>query len=275
MITAKNYAAQAIKGISSKLLKFKDPAILLYQIELIEKAVKFVMPDGGVIFDSNLKGIRGQYAKLPYKRITVEYVTQYNGAFIKTLVLAEQEDKVINVSSFFAVGDRWEPCPVGIVLMGDWWDYSDKSLHCLGDGTAEFRLKCTPVSLYPNQFCEVEKDIDQGRVHGITNDVKSLLELLEALSCRNVTTSNFQDASSANVRRIKQGKLPIYETKMLVIDTRASSNSNGGNGGGHASPRQHLRRGHIRRLGSGNIWVNSCVVGDPQKGSINKQYSVM
>lgn len=41
-----------------------------------------------------------------------------------------------------------------------------------------------------------------------------------------------------------------------------------------AQARQHLRREHIRRLSSGNIWVNACVVGDPSKGKINKSYEV-
>ena len=37
---------------------------------------------------------------------------------------------------------------------------------------------------------------------------------------------------------------------------------------------QHLRRGHIRRLPGGNIWVNSHLVDDPTKGRIEKQYRV-
>jgi hypothetical protein len=109
----------------------------------------------------------------------------------------------------------------------------------------------------------------------ISSDCGAVMELLEALSCRNVSTANHQDASQANARRIKDGKIPIYETKMLVINTQDTLTSKAGIGYSHASPRQHLRRGHIRRLESGNIWVNSCVVGDPNKGSINKQYSVV
>lgn len=276
MITAKNYAAQAIKGISAKMLKYKDSYILLGQIAFIANAVKFVMPDGGTIFDNNLKGIRGQYARLPYDKITVEYATQFEGQLIKTLVLAEQQNENINVASFFAVGDIWEPCPVGLTLMGDWWDYSDDTLASAGSSTAEFRMKCSPVALYPNQFSGIEDDIKRGDAHGITNDVKAILELLEALSCRNVTTANYQDASPANEKRVKAGKLPFYETKMLVIDTHSGASGKSGNGGGsHTSPRQHLRRGHVRRLESGNIWVNSCVVGDPNKGRIDKQYSVV
>jgi len=101
-----------------------------------------------------------------------------------------------------------------------------------------------------------------------------VLELIEALTCRNVSTTNHQDASPANAKRVKAGKLPIYETKMLVIDVNYTASGKKMEGGSHASPRQHLRRGHIRRLESGNIWVNSCVVGDPAKGRIEKSYQV-
>ncbi len=275
-ITAKNYAAQAIKSILAKILKYKDAEIFLSQVGFIANAVKFVMPDGGTIFDDNLKGIRGQYAKLPYNNITVEYATQFEGKLLKTLVLAEQQDENINVSSFFAIGDSWEPCPVGITVFGDWWDYSDKSIPTLGSDTNGFKLKCSPISIYPNQFKGVEDDINRGEIHGITIDTKALLELLEALSCRNVTTANYQDASPVNEKRIKVGKMPFYETKMLVVDTRSCTIGKHGNGcGTHQSPRQHLRRGHIRRLTSGNFWVNSCVVGSGDKGHIEKRYMVM
>lgn len=102
-----------------------------------------------------------------------------------------------------------------------------------------------------------------------------VFELIEALSCRNVTTANHQEAYKNNAKRIKDGKLPIYETKMLVIDTKATPAEYRGSGGSHASPRQHLRRGHIRRHPTaGNLWINSCVVGDPSKGVINKSYAV-
>ena len=44
-------------------------------------------------------------------------------------------------------------------------------------------------------------------------------------------------------------------------------------GGTHASPRLHDRRGHWRNTRSGKrVWVKQCKVGDPSKGSVFHDY---
>ena len=100
------------------------------------------------------------------------------------------------------------------------------------------------------------------------------LEFLEAMSCKNVEAVTYQKASPKNAQRIKSHKAPIYETKILSLVMPQKVAKGEKLFGTHASPRQHLRRGHIRRLDTGNIWVNACVVGDASNGIINKQYKV-
>lgn len=101
-----------------------------------------------------------------------------------------------------------------------------------------------------------------------------VFEFLEALSCRNVEQTTIQKCDAAlNARRVNKGKLPLYEERILTIKVNAKQGT-GTRTGTHQSPRQHLRRGHIRRLESGNIWVNACVVGSSEKGVIKKSYNV-
>ncbi|KGJ18546.1 hypothetical protein [Paracoccus sanguinis] len=46
-------------------------------------------------------------------------------------------------------------------------------------------------------------------------------------------------------------------------------------GGSHASPRWHIRRGHWRQLADGRrVFVRQCEVGDPTRGGIVKDYAV-
>ena len=46
-------------------------------------------------------------------------------------------------------------------------------------------------------------------------------------------------------------------------------------GGTHASPRWHIRRGHWRRLPGGRrVFVRQCEVGDPTRGGVVKDYRV-
>ena len=76
-----------------------------------------------------------------------------------------------------------------------------------------------------------------------------------------------------NERRAKAGKAPLFETKFMVLKaTEPKNNAKSGKKSDRNSPRQHLRRGHIRRTGSVKIWVNSCLVG--KRGFITKQYGV-
>jgi hypothetical protein len=111
----------------------------------------------------------------------------------------------------------------------------------------------------------------------VGGEVATVLELCEALTCSNVNMTTIQRASDGlNARRIRDGKLPLYETKGLVIDVPGKGKDyafGSSEGGDRSSPRQHLRRGHIRQLASGEkIWVSSCVVGD--RGRIDKTYHV-
>lgn len=76
-----------------------------------------------------------------------------------------------------------------------------------------------------------------------------------------------------NRRKIAQGKAPTYDWTMVYIEpSKPRSESKGGT---HAPPRQHDRRGHLRRLRSGkNVWVRPCKVGDPTKGVVWHGYAI-
>jgi len=123
-----------------------------------------------------------------------------------------------------------------------------------------------------------EKTEDKGKLQSMAQVSADLIlimkELINALSCRNVEQTIIQKCDKAlNARRINKGKLPLYEERILTIKVNAKQGT-GTRTGTHESPRQHLRRGHIRRLENGNIWVNACVVGSSEKGVIKKSYNV-
>jgi hypothetical protein len=76
-----------------------------------------------------------------------------------------------------------------------------------------------------------------------------------------------------NRRKIAQGKVPAYDWRTVVIEPTAPRGDP--QGGTHASPRLHDRRGHLRRLKSGkNVWVKPCKVGDPSRGVVFHDYKV-
>jgi hypothetical protein len=60
-----------------------------------------------------------------------------------------------------------------------------------------------------------------------------------------------------------------------ILDVKPRSSSQESQGGTHASPRWHQRRGHWRHMKSGkHVWVSQCEVGDKARGGVIKDYRV-
>lgn len=111
--------------------------------------------------------------------------------------------------------------------------------------------------------------------HGATFLVAILTLLDEKLISSEVKDD---PAPKLNKARIKRGKLPISsERRVLTINTAAVRRIAQKPAGTHESPRLHWRRGHWRILHRGSefesqTWVRRCLVGDPERGFIHKDY---
>lgn len=79
---------------------------------------------------------------------------------------------------------------------------------------------------------------------------------------------------SVNNKRVRLGKVPVYEFKILCVDNEPMVPRRPYQGGSHASPTMHLRRGHFRRYKGTKVWVDSCVVGLAENGITLKGYHV-
>lgn len=106
---------------------------------------------------------------------------------------------------------------------------------------------------------------------------RSVLELVEALSCNNVAAEVVERVDPAvNARRRRQGKLALYETRVLVVRVGDVAHAIGAPVGDRNGPREHLRRGHVRRLPDGRkTWVQACVVGSRALGVVRKSAYVI
>lgn len=93
------------------------------------------------------------------------------------------------------------------------------------------------------------------------DEMRAAYEFLAAINCANVDTSELPPPRMLNEKRAKKGKTLFYPYKVLNLNAHAGD---GDGMGTHASPRTHLRRGHIRRLGEkfGNkvLWINATTV---------------
>lgn len=282
MITAKNYAAQAERGLLeySKRLRrsgCEDDAIRVSSLSKdISNAVKFTLPINGIILEDSWKACESlDTLRLPYRSMTLEFDADGTSEGSENMrpdemivtkwvvFLTEVKDKIVFVFCPRTNGG-WKVASIA----GAFDINKDERPLIEGD---TFWISQIP---FIREISTYSKDIDNSN-RILTGIGSIVLGFLGVLSCKNVEQSIHQKASPKNAQRVKSHKLPLYETKILTLKPTVAQVSGMVSGlGSHASKRQHLRRGHIRRLESGNIWVNSCVVGDASKGVINKQYKM-
>lgn len=282
--------------------------------DAIGESVHFVMPDDGIIIGDGLKGIIDRQVRLPFRSITVEYYAtgeQNSGSASellqapKRVILAQEINKsemekyvghslphgsemwiAVNAACLIGHGSDayWTPIPTGWAMPCDWYDKGGATpmLQSFASHAKGINIPGIPLATLPeSQKKIIDKYGDSGMadlVHDIAGEVSAIMELCEALSCSNVRHEPIEKVDQKkNSRRIRDGKLPIYETRMLVVETGKHSVSVGSVHGESSrnGPRQHLRRGHIRRLpDERRIWVNSCIVGAANEGVIDKAYTV-
>lgn len=107
------------------------------------------------------------------------------------------------------------------------------------------------------------------------DEFRAAWQFMAAINCSNVKTQVLPASAKLNKKREAKGLVPMFDYHVLDIGTQSESSGGAGGKGSHNSPRTHLRRGHIRRLGEkfGNkmVWINATVV-NPGHGQVTKDY---
>lgn len=121
------------------------------------------------------------------------------------------------------------------------------------------------------KFC----DWSSGKVFvELRDEMVAAVQACASLACANVSTWRTQEPIDLNRKRVSRGKEPLVSYHVLELTGEYSACTSPG-GGHHASPRQHLRRGHIRRLSdSRSTWVRAAVVGSASNGIALKDYAM-
>lgn len=94
------------------------------------------------------------------------------------------------------------------------------------------------------------------------------LKTLEEIGC----TGAIPTPNKSNLKRIRQGKKPLFEWTTVTIEPRSAKNES--LGGTHASPRQHDVRGHWVVRNGNKFWRRPHKRGDASKGVIFHDYVV-
>lgn len=227
------------------------------------KAPRFLLPPGGLTVDNALQHLMTPI-RLPSPCTVLEYV---DGEGLKVVHIATE---VPGSGNEFCI----EVCTLHSVLGNPWRFQFLAHKPCINanvapstnNGKMSGQLRTVAEDAYVPLDAELEVTF--------ANSAVPVLALIQVLQCSNVKTTRVPPSPALNKKRIASGKLPFVEYRILAIDSGASASATGS--GTHSSPRQHIRRGHIRRLADERrIWVHQCLVGDPRKGLIVKDYRVL
>lgn len=304
-MTPHNYLRQAIPAIKEIIHRLDaTPGFISKSLELLEeaqRAVKFVLPDNGVIFDNQLRGLP-DILKLPYNEIVIEYCCSNSGGRVanhfgedqttpvrKRIVYAQQDGENIQVASIVCLetpmGDRWQVLPY-VAEMIPRSNVCDSEIINTDEIKDEQYKKKNPDSYKVDKVVGTHYDIggmakkchgDDWHEHAHYNmgdECQAVLSLIEALSCSNVKATPLPVRQKINKGAAKRGALPFDEYHILTLDGHSKSSGEGKTFLDRRSPREHLRRGHIRRLENKRIWINSMVVNAGNHGKIHKSYEL-
>jgi hypothetical protein len=256
-------------GAKGRVIANRLPSI----IKDIQESIKFKIPDNGQLLPfNNQESTKRTLNKfltdihLPYKKIILEFD-------ISDIVLNSVVD---NLPPDFLKNSKKSSLGC-LFLLTEHEDYISLSEFFLDDGgwmlasMDYIRLDKNLFEFYENEHGIFEKSFE--------TEIKEriIVNFLCALSCGNaaICDDDLKPSTIKEKLRKDKRKPPFFSYKVLTINTGATTSKSIGASYSHNSPRVHLRRGHIRKLPTKNIWVNACIVGDKSKGIIHKDYSVI
>jgi hypothetical protein len=116
----------------------------------------------------------------------------------------------------------------------------------------------------------------------LSSDWNMVVDLTNILSCSNVITEDMLPSAALNKKRVQSGKLPFFTYKVLTVRERRTKLMEAHVMGQHEqrqSPRQHVRRGHIRvyhrsEPNERRVWINQMIVGNQALGTVTKDYRI-
>lgn len=277
---APNYSAEAIESLRRGAGLSNDADIeevLSRLIPLLESGHKFVLPVNAEILGREVAPFMVGGYRLPFSELVIEYrcerttdsIPGPDDMFVPKRIVVCQEKSVggmpLGVAAwpiFFGNGE-WNPACFGLFAPYVLHDQEVTfSFFSIGGLASRFMKR------YPDQS-EAEKIA----VASVASELRAVFQLMAALSCSNVSTELIRPNREARAARPES---TLFDYHILTIKTPVGRTEPHELGGSHASPRTHLRRGHIRQHPTaGRIWVNSCVVNPTAIGTVNKDYRIV
>lgn len=247
--------------LANDLLTPEGRAIYTETVADLAKSEKFMLPDGGrLLNDREYRALdESEPLHLPYPIIALEYRRSGPARLdsvesSKAIVVARETDTHIALRPVFWIAEHEQ-----------WYALKEAKIS-----RTDYLERSSPES--PVVF-KLDTPDDVRSPEDYDDELGCLMDFLNALQCSNVRRD--LSGSQASGRKIKSA-LPFDSYYVLSVSVGSAEGSNGEQSENHRSPREHLRRGHIRRYASGlRIWVNAAVINAGIGGTILKDYRLV
>lgn len=219
---------------------------------------------------------KGDLVPPPFHKVVLQVIADHAGTPVPYLIFTEtfggrvvaDEGYVMMVSMRMPGANEWVTAdPMRI--------FTQEDTEGVGHGfRLERSVKSQGVFNYEDSQYKANED-QKGEQYIVSVGANMAQAVFSMMACSNVRTRDHQPDAALNKKRAKAGKVPLVSYKTLEIIVPNTRYEGGGSGGGtHASPRVHLRRGHIRKIADGKtVWVQACVVGS-KHGMVLKDYKL-
>lgn len=309
-MTPGNYCIHAIEDLAKErdFIEARgshDDAVYLdMMVDDLQRATKFLLPTNGRLLNQEQDfSLIDKQLRLPFKYLAAEYnvilpqhhLKEGQLGSTKRIVYCMETDAqqgywTTTVDYIDSLG-VWVACPVMVYI-----SYTDIATDLQKNAKMGWLGKVQYQLMMPDAFeyaCRSNKSIMPAErmtrtFQELLWDWESIVHLTNFLGCSNAETETLRPSPKLNSKRVAHGKLPFHEYKVLKVRSAQPHNARTGATviGGHASPRQHVRRGHIRHYGPNEkrsdatkragytLWIEQMLVGDPAIGKIEKDYAL-
>jgi hypothetical protein len=277
-------------------------------MELMKKAEKFILPDWGRIFEPEELELCMDVkfpSRLPYPIVALEFPCNYKNPkcepmmpqelpsskrialCVESEALEEHTGLLKHIHEKHASGEPgFYVFPIAYSDNGKVWTPPPSAMFFPRSSSStrweEMReggllvvlpLGSAAYTAYP------PAERERRAVRDCADEIFAILHTMVALSIDKGRYETLPAPTKLNKKRAKKNRVPLYEYKILDIVAdilhAQPSQPKPHQGGTHASPRMHKRRGHVRRLRSGKTtWVRNAIVGKPGTGAVEKDYAV-
>lgn len=243
--------------------------------EMLKGAAPYALDDTACELIHHTDVLGGSFRHVPFGNMTLEYVNDGVRSLVHVVripdvsmlgpdVLPATKEILLGATAISCVyasapDFRWLVVPVS-------WVFPDKCSKPFSSGERVY-FSDTPSPDRP--FCISLDDkagkIPQEALQELTSmEITFLLKFLAVVSCSNAPVVTLPAPRLRNKLRKDSYKIPAY--RYLKLSPRRVSGAS--QGGTHASPRAHWRRGHVREQACGTnwqdrktIWVRPMLIG--------------